>query len=278
MFFDPAAQLNFASKLAELSIMSATTATIGTASIMSNAFGAAASAYGEAKTKPSSRARKARASKRSSKVESPSYIRPELVDDVVDLTFAPMSVFLGAMSTDGEKEKSPTWPIPPWMFANPFLAEEKKPLFSPVEAFAQFSPLAMMRQMTPSPMAMMNFGPMCAPFAPKAQFPAFPDFFGLSAKSPFDSMPWMQPWMQMMGFKRERTAFEKMADPFDLGSNVIKFPTMAAKATNGSKPASFFSPENFEPAKVAAGMAALVMAPPFMQMTNNSSPWSFFGA
>lgn len=262
MFNYPLAQLRLATTASELAMASASSTMANSASIMRDTFGAVADAYGKGKAKPVA---KKTTTRRKEKISTPTYLRPALANEMIDIAFSPMRATFGVLSAPAAKKAEPTWPTPPWMAANPFIAKSM-----PVPPFAPITPMNFMKFMPTS----SNVAPFGNAFVPKPPMAAVSDMFAKSMQAPFANAP----WMQFFGMKPERSAFQKMADPFDVGSNVIPFPSMAMK--NQSMPAmpSLMSSPNFEPAKIAAGMAAMVMSSQYLQSANSAAPWSFFGS
>lgn len=255
MLFDPVEQTKFFTSLSRMALESATSSMMVASSTAAQLSSTMAESYGEPKPKKKSKAKSGKKNKKSSSVKAPAVLNSSM-DDMMKLAFAPMTQFLETMTPEKPAPKAPSfeWPMANWMEMNPFMSQGTK-----------------------SPFPMMPF-PMAS--SANSAFPMMQSFMMPSGGSPFDKMPfnapWMEtPWMEMMGMKRERSSWEKMADPFEMGSNVIAFPGWPMKAVGTAPKAMPMMPQGFEPAKMAAGMMAMFMSPQMFQAAG-SNPWAAF--
>lgn len=255
MFFDPVQQTKFFNSLSKMALESATSSMMVASSTAAQLSGAMEESYSEPKPKKKSKGKAGKKAKKSSKIAAPAVMSSSM-DDMMKLAFAPMTQFLETMTPEKPAPKAPSfeWPMADWAKMNPFLSGG-------------------LPQGSKSPFPMMPF-PMVS--SANSAFPMMQPFMMPSGGSSFGKMPWETPWMEMMGIKRERSSWEKMADPFELGSNVIPFPSWPMKAAAPIPKAMPMMPEGLDPAKVAAGMMALFMTPSLFQAAG-SNPWAAFG-
>lgn len=262
MFFDPVTQMNFATAMSRIAISTTTAAMIGTTSTMSEAFGSVADAYA-AKPKRRRTARKKPAPKKvaAPAVRTTSTPAPGF-ESFFEFATLPMKMTLAAMEPEKEEKVEKHYgPLPAWMMASPFADASKAPTFMPWLAAAPKKE-TVPTPFTPSPEMLKSFTQ-----------PVAMNFAQMPFKQMFDAGVLTERWAVMMGLKRERSAMEKIVDPLDVASNVVEFPKWASGGSNTTNAFKPMIPASFEPAKIAAGLAALYMTPQLLNGTSLFARW-----